>query len=305
VGAPTDTAPATIDEFYERYRPYRPRDLQRMLNAADIDGIGKAAGAWYNTSNVLYTIADDLTAGLLQLRQNWTGVAADAFQKLMFALVARIRSMADEATAMQTGLSMMSASVGVAKDLLSGGVVLPSALGVLGGLVDAQLGYVSGQPTDTARVIADLALDYAMIERKVWYGPLPTRTPDPPPAVPAADPSALAGAPSTAATPGVVAAPPPPVSSPLGGAVPGVITVEAGRLPATAAAGASTATTPGAGMMPMGMMAGAHGGASGEPSRSSGSRWREDDIAWSRNEQATWVGPDELPSPSAGDRRPV
>ena len=26
------------DEFYERYRPIRPKHLQRMLNAADLDG---------------------------------------------------------------------------------------------------------------------------------------------------------------------------------------------------------------------------------------------------------------------------
>ena len=49
----------------------------------------------------------------------------------------------------------------------------------------------------------------------------------------------------------------------------------------------------------MGMM-GAAGAGAADPGRSSGKFWREDEIAWSRDEHARWVDPDEHPPATIG-----
>jgi hypothetical protein len=294
-------AEPTIDEFYQRYRPVRTGMLRNMLAGADVDGIGKTASAWYNTSNVLFTIADAMSKGLLGLRESWTGDAADAHERRMFALVARVQSLADEAAAMQTGLSMMSASAGIAKNRAAGAPVVASPFARVG-VVDADLGYQQGQPPEMARVVADLALDYALIEQKVWFGPLPQHSPEPPPVEP--DPpqhTEMAGVPDSLGATAIT--PPGAVSAPMVGAVPGVITAQADHIasPIGGASGAATAST-GMGPGMMGMMGGAHPGGSADAARNSDKFWRGDEMAWSRNEHADWVGPDEQPPPVI-DRR--
>jgi len=300
VGPPQERS---FDEFYERYRKIREHYLRAMLNKADVEGVGQTASAWYNTSNVLVRIADDLSAGLLALRETWTGDVADAHERRMFALVARVRSLADEAAAMQTGLSMMSASAGIAKNRSTGVPATIPRLLFESGVVDANLGYQTGQPPEMARVVADLALDYAMIEQKVWYGPLPERSPEPPPVEPEPEPepTILAGAlPGS----GVITPPPGPVSSPMVGAGPGVITAEPDRIAAPAGAGGGSGPAGmGGGPGMMGMMGGANGAGASSDARGSGRLWREDEMAWSQNEHATWMDPDEKPPPVVDGRR--
>jgi hypothetical protein len=282
--------PAT-DEYYERYRYFRGIDLGRMLSAANPDKVSQTATTWYNAANTLSSTADTLSSDVLALRGSWTGGGQAGFEKQMFSLVSRLRSLADEAAAMQTGLSMMSSSIAVAKDR-GNNVPVAATVGAYSAVLGNAHGYVPVGSVDWARIIADLSIDYAMIEQKVWHGPRPVRSADPPPAAPSPANQGTALQASAAQ----------PVTAMTGG-VPVQIHSSGGAL--AAASPGSLANGPSSpGMMPMGMMGAAGAaGASSDSSRISGARWRDDELAWSRDDHATWVdGDDDRPLPVVGPR---
>src|SRR5690606_31156594 len=215
---------------------------------------------------------DRLAAGLRTLRATWSGAGADGFERAMFALVARVLALADEAAAVQTGLSMMSASLRLAQEAAGD---LPRPLGRWPvGVLDPSWGYTRDDPRSPqerlARVVADLALQYALIERKVWYGPQPERSAEPPPEQ--TDPAVRGTQAASAGDPRAV--------TPMAGAVV-VESPHASRLTAPNATSASGAYGPP--VLPMGMM-GAVGGVSGDAARGTAIRWRDGATAWMSEE---------------------
>lgn len=314
------TEPRTsLDEYLARYLPIRHRHLLNQLNAGEADAIAATAQDWHNASNILYTLADDLTAGLVSLREHWTGEAGDAFVRRMFTVVARILELADEAAAMRTGLSMMAGMLAVAKteaDLLPDENLLarrfpnpvldltygraPRPTGVdhaAPAVVGPADGYIiqtwEQVHTRLAQIVAGLAHEYHLVEHNIWYGPRPQRSVEPPP---------VPTEPETAAPTALQASARPPVT-PLGGAVP-VPAPESTNLTTNPAANgaADAGARP---IPPMGLMgAAAAPGYAGDPRRGTAVAWRDDETSWSKDEHASWVDdPDAAPPPIVGDPR--
>jgi hypothetical protein len=304
---------AELNEYYQRYysiyRGELGRLYRRLVEHSDKEKVGQAAGVWYNLSNRLVTLADTLTAGLLSLREHWTGTGSAEFMRRGFALVARVLTLADEAAAMQTGLSMMSSVLGIAVQQAKN-----NQSGELEGLfVDQSYGYTMMSPHSRferlVKTVAELALHYNLIEHKYWYGPRPERSPEPPPVEP--DPgtgglsTALTGASLGSSSSSSYANPHSPSASSLNqpaaalrGAV-AVVAPDLNRLPGPGlVAGDGSVTS--MGMMP-GMMGMAGAGAGTDSSRNSSRPLSADEIAWSKDDHAQWVDGDaDQPPPTIG-----
>ncbi len=156
----------------------------------------EVADAWGSVSEYLNNLADSMMAWLLRLRETWGGQAAEQHEWRMSNLMTWMSSMAREAAAMRTGLMLMSNHLDEAQTegfqvpcpppKKSGGflgdvLAVGSAVLTLGAsqLIPAKaFGASMTQPgserrsPEMARLVANLAMDYLLTERKYWNGPL-------------------------------------------------------------------------------------------------------------------------------------
>jgi uncharacterized protein YukE len=171
------------DEYFQRYSAVQHEQLYRELMAGTPSQVNSLADVWHTTAETLRTAAAQLRTDLASLGTAWAGHSATAFQTRAARVAAWAEELANEATTMQTGLSAMSAALTYAQ---GHGVPVPS--GNAAWDHDSVLGPLLGHtvtPADLAqsqerlaRVVAELAVAYEMVDHRQWSTPWPAPSPE-------------------------------------------------------------------------------------------------------------------------------
>jgi uncharacterized protein YukE len=171
------------DEYFQRYVAVEHAQLYRELMAGAPAQVDSLVDTWHTAAETLRATAANLRTDLATLRDSWAGESSNAFQSRAALVAAWAEELADEAVAMQTGMSAMSAALTHAQG--HGGPAPDRTTawdhdGVLGPLLghtvtEAEL--VQSQE-QLARVVAELAVAYEMTDHSQWSTPWPAASPD-------------------------------------------------------------------------------------------------------------------------------
>lgn len=308
------TVETMVDEYYERYRRQPHEELFRQLMAGLPTQVDTVAAGWRKAENAIGSLATELRADLARLALTWTGTGSREYQYRLGLVVAYAEKLAEEATAMRTGLEVMSGSLADAQRRAAPDQPEPpapqvdAATAVLGGLT--ALGRTMSDDERAkarervAAIVARLAADYAIADHRAWPASMPVE----PPGMPAGSgtPTPVATGSSIVETDGVTAlagdgvftgAPAgtaagtlagPPAATPAGsvtslvGAAP-VLGGSARHVTGHSGSGQSTGTAGAApmGMMPPPMAGGVIGGRPADGYAITDPRVADESTAWS------------------------
>lgn len=334
------TAETMVDEYYERYRRQTHEELFRQLMAGLPAQVDSVAAGWRKAENAVGSLAAELRADLARLAPTWSGTGSREYQYRLRLVVAYAEKLAEEATAMRTGLEVMSGALADARRRAAPdrpeppAPQLDAAAAALGGLT--ALGRT--MPDDerakarerVAAIVARLAADYAIADHRSWPASMPVEPPgmptglgtpapvgaDPMPTTPSTEDSAVTalagagvftGAPAATTTAAVVGA---PLASPAGpvtslvGAEPVLGGVPRHVTGHSGAGQTATAVTGGApmGMMPPPMAGGVIGGRPVDGYAVTDPRVADEGTAWSVEDGADRRHDSDAPPPILGDR---
>jgi hypothetical protein len=318
-----------VDELYERYRQLSHAELYRQLGAGSPAQVEALTTVWRRVEDVLEALTSALGQDLLTLQQSWTGVGSQEYQYRLGLAVTWADALRKEAAAIRSGLSLMA---GMLADAQRRAEPDPDEGGewAFDGLLGSALGHSVPAAEKAraheilARLVAELAAGYGIVDHRTW----PAALPDVPVDLPG---EAVAGLP-VAGTVGAVIqrvseaevevagsapVPPPPqtpvavvpVASMLAGAGSGLAgAANAGHLVDHASYRGTTEPAASAtGQAPVAPMMG--GGAPGAPIGAASTpmggyhRPYEGDTSWLTGEQALWVeATDEPPPPVLGEQ---
>ncbi|HZM84591.1 MAG TPA: hypothetical protein VFC19_53400 [Candidatus Limnocylindrales bacterium] len=163
------------DEFYEKYKHLSHQELYRMLRAGmprQVDGVGDG---WATVASTLSGLADSLRQDMDRLLNGFAGSASNEVMEGLSALAQRAKTLAEEATAMRTGLTAMSQALALAKRQAEAPQEVPAALAQgVSFVLGAELGHVP-TPEEQARarermvwLVARLAAQYGIAEHANW-----------------------------------------------------------------------------------------------------------------------------------------
>jgi hypothetical protein len=172
-----------VDEIYERYRRLSHADLYRQLRAGSPTEVEALAAVWRRTEDALRALATALRTDLDALSRTWIGTGSNEYQRRLGLVATWTGALIDEAVAIRTGLSLMSGMLadaqsraepdsGTATDELTADGVLGPALGHVGTATERARAHER-----LARLVAELAAGYAVVDHRTW--------PATPPAAPA------------------------------------------------------------------------------------------------------------------------
>lgn len=173
------------DEYYARYRPLSHEELYRLLHAGSPAQVDAVADNWRTIEDMIGALTPGLRRDLATLGRSWTGVGAREFQRRIGLVADFAGALADEATALRTGLSVMSGALTEAQRLAE-----PSQIDAPQWHLDGVLGQALGHtmtPQELAKahermvlLVASLAAEYAIADHANW----PAAVPDAPEGLP-------------------------------------------------------------------------------------------------------------------------
>jgi uncharacterized protein YukE len=168
------------DEYYERYRQLSHDELYRMLRAGSPGQIETAAGAWKSISDTAARLAASLRRDLDLLAMSWTGPAGRAFIHRLGQMASYAQRLADEANAIRTGLSVMSAALAEAqRQAEQPDRPIPAERAAFEGVVTGVLGHqMTPEAAEQARarivqLVANLAAEYGVVNHGTWPVAIP------------------------------------------------------------------------------------------------------------------------------------
>jgi hypothetical protein len=315
-----------VDELYERYRQLSHAELYRQLGAGSPAQVEALTTVWRRVEEALQALTAGLGQDLLTLQQSWTGVGSQEYQYRLGLAVTWAEALRTEAAAIRTGLSLMA---GMLADAQRRAEPDPDDGGewAFDGLLGPALGHSVPAAEKAraherlARLVAELAAGYGIVDHRTWPAALPDVPVDLPgegvPGVPVAGSVGAviqrAGEDVGLVDDSVPAAPPPaapplsssavPGASMLAGAGSGLAAAHTGHLVDHASYRGTTEATAGsaAGQAPVApMMGGGAPGAAVSPAGTVGGYHRpfEDDTSWLTGEQSLWVEASDEPPPS-------
>ncbi|BCB76268.1 hypothetical protein GCM10022251_25280 [Phytohabitans flavus] len=174
------------DEFYERYRHLSHQELFTQLQAGSPRQVEKVIGAWRAAEEAAEAVATTLGRDLGALSLTWNSVAGREFQYRLGLISAYARKLADEASAIRTGLAVMSTALRQAQrqaEPEQADVVVGPASGVVGPAFGHTM--VEEERAKSrerlAVLVANLATEYVLTDHGAW----PRSVPAPPPDLPA------------------------------------------------------------------------------------------------------------------------
>ena len=165
--------PAMADELYERYRRLSHTELYRQLAAGSPTEVTRLAASWRAVENAMSSFAAALRRDLAALRPHWEGTGGQEYQYRVGLIATVAEQLAEEATAIRTGLTLMATTLADAQRRAEpdhSDTPEWTVTGVLG----PELGHAVSAAERTraqetlARLVADLAADYALTRHQNW-----------------------------------------------------------------------------------------------------------------------------------------
>jgi hypothetical protein len=201
------------DDLTARYGHFNHRELYAMLMQGSPTQVADLAAIWKSMEATMGGLADSLRADLDKLLHGWDSPAGREFDRRVGLAATYAHLLADEFTAIHTGLSVMAAALDDAQkqaehpdthDHHHGHTGHASPLSIIGalttafgGVIGPQLGHQADQvEADRARarmvaVVCALAAEYRVTD----YGTWPPRVPPPPQDTPARRPELIQSSP--------------------------------------------------------------------------------------------------------------
>src|SRR5688572_8252455 len=177
-------AETMLDEYHERYRHLGHEELFRMLRAGSPVQVDSVVATWRTVEDAIGSIASTLRADLARLR--WSSSGSREFGFRLGLVVSYAQKLADEATAMRTGLVVMSGSLAQAQRRAEPDGPTRLDPRPVPGVLGPEVGHVLA-PDEQAKarerivmVVAQLAAEYAVADHRSW----PASIPLPPPGLP-------------------------------------------------------------------------------------------------------------------------
>jgi hypothetical protein len=168
------------DEYYERYKHLSHQELYRSVQSGSSHQVDSMADSWASTGDTIGAIAATLQADLKRLLPDWTSQGSREFHYRLELIVRYAQSIADEASAMRTGLTIMASSLRDAQRRAESPSDSAFSVGdLINGVVGASLGRVvpvaarAQAHERMVRVVAKLAADYGVAEHGRWPVMLP------------------------------------------------------------------------------------------------------------------------------------
>src|SRR5262245_38966035 len=176
---------AMPDEYYERYRRLSHEQLFRELMAGSPAQVERVAGAWRAAGEAVGALAAELRADLTRLASTWSGLGSQEYTYRLGLVVAYAQKLAEEATAMRTGLGVMSGALTETQRLAEPDRPEPpvdATVAAFGGF--AALGRTMAADEKAkahervAVLVARLAAEYGVADHRSWPTTMPVEPAD-------------------------------------------------------------------------------------------------------------------------------
>jgi hypothetical protein len=176
------------DEYYERYKHLSHQELYRMLQAGSSPQVDTISDTWASVGDTVSALAATLQNDLKRLLPDWTSQGSREFHYRVELIVRYAQTLADEASAMRTGLTIMASSLRETQRRAESPSDSAFSVGdLINGVVGASLGRTvpaverAQAHERMVRLVAKLAADYGVAEHGRW----PDMTPQAPIDLPA------------------------------------------------------------------------------------------------------------------------
>ncbi len=308
------------DEYEARYRKLSHDELYRMLRAGSPTQVDVVADTWQTVESSLAAVVTALRRDLAALSAFWVGKGSREFQYRVGLIATYAQTLASEAAALHTGMSVMSGTLAQAQRQAEPGQGEPTEWGI-GGVLGTDLGHIAAEGERASAherivaLVAGLAAEYAMADHRNWPATVPAPPPDLPgmpvlvdsPAGLAAvgqSPAGEAGASVAAGIPAVAPGPRHTVTqqaSTLSGAGAGLAGA-AGHVVGSVARSDNTPDTgQGLSQSPASMMGPGIAARPSEDTESNDSRLTDGSMSWSTQETMDWSDDGDPPPSIIGD----
>lgn len=168
-----------LDELFQRYRSITHPELYRMLRDGSPRQVEELATAWGSIADTINGLAMSLRQDLDRLLPHWTGHASQEFHDRLGLVAQFAQVLADEASAIRTGLSTMANALADAQRQAE---PPPDGAGFIhnrDSLLGQALGYVPAVEAvlqaheRIVRVVASLASEYGSAVQGSWPVSIP------------------------------------------------------------------------------------------------------------------------------------
>ena len=166
------------DEYYERYKHLSHQELYRTLQAGSANQVDTVADTWASIGDTVSAISATLQQDLKRLLPDWTSQGSREFHYRLDLIARYAQTLADEASAMRTGLTVMASSLRETQRRAEPPSAGHDAAFAVGHLLDGVVGTNLGRVLPAAekaqahermvRLIARLAAHYGVADHGTW-----------------------------------------------------------------------------------------------------------------------------------------